>query len=131
MIGAIILTHGNIGEALLEAASSILGEVDNAYALSTATLSMQRLNEELKQIVVERNWSGGTIIMVSLMGGSCWNSAVAVARQLPHVEVVSGVNLAMLISFFAKRDRYNISELAEIIKEDGIRGITKFAIGTK
>lgn len=130
MIGGIILTHGTIGEALLEAASSILGEVNDAYALSTATLSMQRLNIELKQILSERQWSGGAIIMVSLMGGSCWNSAVAVARQLPRIEVVSGVNLSMLLSFFTKRDHYEISELAEIIKEDGIRGICKFAIGS-
>ncbi len=128
MIGGIILTHGTIGEALLDAASSILGEIDNAYALSTAKLSMQRLNSRLNQILAEHNWSDGAIIMVSLMGGSCWNSAVAVARQYPHVAVVSGVNLSMLLSFFTKRDRYSLVELAEIIREDGIRGIAKFAV---
>lgn len=128
MIGGIVLTHGQIGAALIEATASILGEVDNIYALSTANLSFLDINNQLKKIITSHNWEGGAIVMVSLMGGSCWNSAVALARHLPKIEIVSGVNLTMLISYLSKRDRYSLSELAEIVSEDGIRGIAKFTI---
>ncbi len=128
MIGGIVLTHGQIGAALIEATASILGEVDNIYALSTANLSFLDINNQLKKIITSHNWEGGAIVMVSLMGGSCWNSAVALARHLPKIEIVSAVNLTMLISYLSKRDRYSLSELAEIVSEDGIRGIAKFTI---
>ena len=128
MIGGIVLTHGQIGAALIDAAASILGEIDNISALSTANLSFLDINAKLNQVIATQNKKCGTIVMVSLKGGSCWNSALALARQLPKIEVVSGVNLTMLISFLSKRDRFSLSELATIVKEDGIRGIDRFTI---
>ena len=128
MIGGSVVTHGQIGAALIDAAESILGEVDNISALSTAYLSFLDINAKLKQAVAMQNWESGTIVMVSLMGGSCWNSALALARELPKIEVVSGVNLTMLISFLSKRDRFSISELAAIVRDDGVRGINRFTI---
>lgn len=128
MIGGIVLTHGKIGEALIAAAESILGEVDNIHAISTTNLSLVDINMRLRQVISTQSWEDGTIIMVSLMGGSCWNSGVGLARQLPKTEVVSGTNLSMLISFLSKRDRYSLTELAGIIKEDSIRGIERYTI---
>lgn len=126
MIGGIVLTHGQIGSALIGASESILGQVDNIHAISTSNLSLQDINARLKQIIAMQNRENGTIVMVSLMGGSCWNSALALTQQLPKIEVVSGVNLTMMLSFLSKRDRYSLSKLAETIREDGIRGIERF-----
>lgn len=126
MIGGIVLTHGQIGAALIDATASILGEVDHIVAFSTAHLAFVDINAKLKQFIASQDWKSGTIIMVSLRGGSCWNSALALARQLPNIEVVSGVNLTMLISFLSKRERFPLSELAAIVREDGIRGINRF-----
>ena len=126
MIGGLVLTHGKIAEALIEATESILGEVDNIHAVSTTNLSLIDINKRLRQIISSQNWEDGTMIMVSLMGGSCWNSGVALARQWQKIEVVSGANLIMLISFLSKRDRYLLPELAKIIKQDSIRGIERY-----
>lgn len=125
MVGGIVLTHGNIGTALIQASESILGEVDNILGLSTMNLSLTDITAKLKQIISSQQWEDGTLIMVSLMGGSCWNAAVGLVRKLPKIEVVSGVNLTMLISFLSKRNYFSLSELAEIIKKDGIRGIER------
>jgi PTS system mannose-specific IIA component len=128
MIGGIVVTHGKIGEALIAAAESILGEVDNIHAISTTNLSLVDINMRLRQVISTQSWEDGTIIMVSLMGGSCWNAGVGLVRQLSKTEVVSGINLIMLISFLSKRDRYSLTELAGIIKEDSIRGIERYTI---
>ncbi len=128
MIGGIVLTHGQIGDALIDAAASILGVSDNVTALSTASLSFLDINAKLNQVIAAQDRKSGTIVMVSLKGGGCWNSALALARQLPKVEVVSGVNLTMLLSFLTKRDRLSLLELAATIKDDGIRGIDRFTI---
>ena len=125
MIGGIILTHGQIASATLEAAETILGKTDNLYALSTAGLSLKSLITKLEEIITSENWEQGVVIMASLKGGTCWNAAVATARHKPNVEVVSGVNLIMLISFLTKRNQITLSDLAATIYNDAIRGIDR------
>jgi len=127
MIGGIVLTHSNIGQALLKAAASILGEIDHIHDISTIDLSLESISLTLKNTIARQNWEDGILIMVSLMGGSCWNAGVAIARQMSNIEVVSGVNLIMVISFLSKRDRYNLTELSEIVKQDAIRGISRLS----
>ena len=126
MIGGIVITHGDIGSALIHAAETILGEADNIYGLSTKSLSLIDINTMLKDRILAQNWEDGTIIMVSLLGGSCWNSAVGITKQFSKIEVVSGVNLTMVISFLSKRNQFSLPKLVDVIKEDGIRGINKF-----
>jgi len=128
MIGGVILTHGPMGPAIIKAAESILGNIDSIFELSTTNLSLNDISDKLNKKITSENWDGGTIIMVSLKGGSCWNAAVTTARQLPNVEVVSGVNLAMFISFLTKRNQIGLSDVAEKIKLDGIRGIDRYEV---
>lgn len=126
MIGGVILTHGPMGPAIIKAAESILGNVDSVFELSTTNFSLNDICDTLKAKIKSENWKDGTVIMVSLKGGSCWNAAVTTARQFTGIEVVSGVNLAMFISFLTKRSQLDLKELADQIKLDGIRGIDRY-----
>ncbi len=127
MIVGIILTHGPIAEATRKAAETILGEIENVHTLSTTGLSLKKLIHKLETIVTSEKSSDGLIIMVSLQGGTCWNAAVSVARKHPSIEVVSGVNLPMMIAFVMKRQSQSLQELAKTIKEDAVRGIARYA----
>ena len=126
MIGGIILTHGPIGKATIEAAETILGKTDNIIGVSTMGHSLKGLVEKLKEIIADKNWSDGIIILVSLKGGTCWNAAAAISREFPKIKIVSGVNLAMAISFLTKRNKLELADLAATIFDDGIRGIEKY-----
>ena len=125
MIGAIILTHGLIASATLEAAETIMGKTDNIYTLSTTGFSLKGLADKLVEIISASKWEHGVVIMVSLKGGTCWNAAVIAARKLSDVEVMSGVNLTMLVSFIAKRNRFGLSELTDAIYNDAKKGIDR------
>lgn len=125
MIGGIVVTHGPMAQPLIEAAETILGKVENIRALSTTPYSLREIVAEIEKIIDEESWEDGVLILASLRGGSCWNAAVLVTNQRKNVQVVSGVNLPMLISFLNKRDSLALSELAETVHNDGIRGIVK------
>ncbi len=125
MIGGLIVTHGPMAPALIKAAETILGQVTQIYGFSTTDLSIHDILENIDKIVKEDDWPAETLVMVSLKGGSCWNAAVMAARQHNNIEVISGVNLSMLLSFLTKRDSNSLKDLATLALEDGKRGIDK------
>jgi mannose/fructose-specific phosphotransferase system component IIA len=124
---AILLTHGPIGQAIIEAVCTIMGIEDGLHTLSVTNMSVAEITDRLLSLVNgPEEKQDGSIIMASLKGGSCWNVAVSIALQHQNVRVLSGVNLPMVLSFMTKRDSLSLDELTDYLKEDGIRGISKF-----
>ena len=124
---AILLTHGLIGEAFIEAVQGIMGLDDGLHAISVMNMSVVEITDRLMALVgAPEEKRDGVIILASLKGGSCWNVAVSVAKDNSNVEVVSGLNLSMVLSFMTKRDELPLNELAENIEQDGHRGVTLF-----
>ena len=123
MIAGIVLTHGPIAPAIIEAANAIVGEAKKIFSLSTSGSSLRTVIEKLEKLITSQKLDQGVIIMASLKGGTCWNSAVAVSKKFSNVEVVSGVNLNMFVSFITKRGQFELSQLTEVIINDAIKGI--------
>jgi len=126
MILGIFLTHGRIGQEILAIAESILGKQPDIVSLTNENLSFSALYDQVNKIIEEISPSEGIIIFVTLKGGSCWNVACKIAKERKGVKVISGVNLPMALSFFTKRDKYPLEDLAPIIERDALRGISLF-----
>ena len=124
----IVITHGPIGDALITAAEGIIGKQPGLFALSVTEMSASEIRLRLEALVNGPDEKDGVYILASLRGGSCWNVAAEVAKGKPHVVVISGANLSMLLSFITKRDALPFHELADTIKRDGIRGIEKLEL---
>ena len=124
---AVLITHGPIGNAIVDAVRGIIGMEDGLHTLSVTDMSVAEITQRLLAVVNgPEEKREGVVIMASLKGGSCWNVAVSVARNKPKVAVLSGVNLAMVLSFMTKREALPLEELAETLEKDGLRGICKF-----
>ncbi len=121
---AILLTHGPIGEALIEAARGVMGVDEGLHALSVTNKSAEEIAWRLKALLdAPEERQEGVIILASLKGGSCWNVAAALARDHQMIRVISGLNLSMVLSFLNKRDSLSLDELSQQIVQDGLRGI--------
>lgn len=121
---AILLTHGPIGEALIEAVRGIMGLDEGLHALAVTDMSIAEITSRLKALVSgpdERQ--DGVLILASLRGGSCWNVAVSIASDYKHVRVLSGVNLPMVLSFITKRESLSLDDLAAEVQHDAARSI--------
>jgi mannose/fructose/sorbose-specific phosphotransferase system IIA component len=127
---AILLTHGPIGDALVEAVRGIMGLDDGLHALSVTDMSIAEIASRLQAMVTGPDEKqDGVIIMASLRGGSCWNVAVGIASQHSNVRVLSGVNLPMVLSFITKRQDLTLEQLVEEAHHDGLRGICLLSPG--
>ncbi len=122
---AVVIAHGPLGAAYIDAAKSIMGTDEGLFAMSVTDMSVTEIASRLGSIVNEvREDVDGIIIMACLRGGSSWNVSAAVAKDKPHVRLVSGVNLAMLLTFLTKRDSLSLDELVKKMKEEAIKGVT-------
>ena len=130
MIKGVLLSHGQIAQAVFEAAQRILGEIEGIKMLSVTSLSAVDIYRRLEDTVRDIEAEDGVVILASLKGGSGWNAAAKLAKTNDRIEVVSGVNLPMFLSFATKRDKIPFSELAETLRKDAIRGIDVLALNS-
>ena len=127
MIELVIVTHGNLGEVLYQTVTMIMGEQEKCTCFSSGNLVPVDLYEKInKEISEESAKENGVIIAVDLKGGNTWNIACKLSHQHSHVRVVSGINVGVLISFFTKRQTYDLNKLLDVLVEDGHRHIDQY-----
>jgi mannose/fructose-specific phosphotransferase system component IIA len=121
----VVIAHGPLGAAYIEAAKTIMGTDDGLFALSVTDMSVHEIASRLESIVNDtREDVDGIVIMACLRGGSSWNVSAAVVRDKPKVQLISGVNLAMLLTFLTKRDSLPLDELTAKLKSEAVDGVT-------
>ncbi|MEK7240626.1 MAG: hypothetical protein AAB224_08560 [Gemmatimonadota bacterium] len=95
---AVVAAHGSLAAGLVNAVACIAGDAAAArlLPLSNRTLGGAELAEALRQAVLS---AGAQVVFTDLPAGSCTIAARRVARDVPGLAVVCGVNLPLLLSF--------------------------------
>lgn len=124
-IAIIIGTHGSAAEQLLKTAEMLLGEQDNvAFIDFVPGENAETLIEKYQEKIRGLDTSGGLLFLVDTWGGSPFNAASRVAVDQPNYEVVTGVNIPMLVeTFMARDDDPGFDELVAIAVETGREGV--------
>jgi len=122
MTGLVLVTHSGLAGALKSAAEMIVGSIDVCASVEVAP--GEHADEIMARVVsaVETVSSDGAIIMTDLFGGTPSNMAMSFLKE-GRIEVLTGVNLPMLIEFCSKRERMALSELATELQRTGREGI--------
>ncbi|GAA3893554.1 MULTISPECIES: PTS mannose transporter subunit IIAB [Gibbsiella] len=124
-IAIIIGTHGTAAEQLLKTAEMLLGEQDNvAFIDFVPGENAETLIEKYTSKLSELDTSGGVLFLVDTWGGSPFNAASRIAVDKEHYEVVTGVNIPMLVeTFMARDDNPSFDELVALALETGREGV--------
>ena len=123
MIGILIVTHQELAEALLSVWDLILGRQEGIAAVSldpsaAPEVSRQQIQRGLSQV----NDGNGVIILTDMLGGTPSNLTLSFLQE-GKVEVVTGVNLPMLMKLAHIRDQQDLREAALTLKQSGQKGI--------
>jgi len=124
MIGALVVTHGDVARELVNAARRIIGEHP---ALQAVCISWEEevgeARRKIEQAIKKVDQGSGVIIMTDMFGGTASN--LSLTLLVPgKVEVVTGVNLSMLLKFGnASAAAQKLSELAEAVCSRGREAI--------
>jgi mannose PTS system EIIA component len=118
MVGILVVAHGNLAESLIETAELIVGHIDGVKACSFCQGSdVEKLRKMLKNSIKEVNNGDGVIILTDMFGGTPSNISLSFLEE--KIEVITGVNLPMLIGAITKRESRSIGEIAQLLKDSG------------
>lgn len=119
MIGAVLVTHLSIGDSLRLSLDVIAGR---ECGVETVSINPGEENEVVLERIrasVEKVDDGsGVIIFTDMFGGTPSNLGLTLYQE-GRVEVMTGVNLPMLVKYYNYRESKDLRELALLVKEAG------------
>ena len=124
MIGLVIATHSNLAIELINASEMIIGKVNNAVAVCIQKEdSVEKIREEIAHAIETVGSDGdGVMVMTDMFGGTPANIAISFLEP-EKVEVITGVNLPMVIKVLNSQEGMSLQELGSMLKAYGQQSI--------
>jgi PTS system mannose-specific IIA component len=125
MIGIVIVTHCQLGEAIIEAAEFIIGERPGSLESISIDLSenAEKLRNKISRGIKKVEGQEGVLILTDMFGGTPSNLSYSFLEE-GRIEVLSGVNLPVLIQAANLREKMKLDQLASDLESFGKKSIS-------
>ena len=119
MIGLVLVTHGHLADELISAMEHVVGPQEKIKAICIeADDNMDQRRSQILSATKIVSTKDGAIIATDMFGGTPANLAMSIMRE-KKVEIISGVNLPMLVKFASCRDKGDVQECVTRVQEAG------------
>lgn len=123
-VGVVIVTHYRLGEEFLQALRLIIPDAPDFGCVAVEPeQSVNQMFEAISSALKAADSGDGVLVLTDMFGGTPSNMSLSFLHE-HRVEVVTGLNLPMLIRLATQRDEKPLEELARFIKEYGQRNIS-------
>jgi len=125
MIGIVIVTHSQLGDALIDAAEFILGNRPDTMVSVSIDLkeNVDKLRKKIAEGIKKVDKQKGVLILTDMFGGTPSNLSYSFLEE-GRVEVISGVNLPILIKAVDIQADMELSDLAQHLEAFGKKSIS-------
>jgi len=125
MIGIVIVTHGQLGEALIEAASFILCSLPESVLAVSININepVDTLRAKITDGIKQVDRKKGILILTDMFGGSPSNLSYSFLEE-GRVDVLTGVNLPLVIKAVDARSQMELGKLGKYLEEFGKKSIS-------
>jgi len=124
LVGALLVTHGQVGQELLAAAEMIVGEISHIASISIGwQVDVNESKKDIEAAIRNIDQGKGVIILTDCFGGTPSNIALSLLKK-GEIEIVTGVNLPMVIKLANQTGEESVCQLASVIKEQGQKQIS-------
>jgi len=123
MLGLLVVSHGKLAEELVNALRTIVGPVEALEAVSIGwNDAVDQTTRRIEEAVRRVDSGQGVLLLTDMFGGTPTNLALSLHEE-DRVEIVTGVNLPMLIKFANLREQLDLKAAARRIAEQGREAI--------
>lgn len=122
MIGIIVISHGNFADELISAVNFVLSSKQPAIKMVgmnlDTTIDFDAFKKELKRTIKKVDKGSGVLLVTDMFGGTPSNISLTFLEE-DKVEVISGVNLPMLIKLATISEDTSLSDSVDIAEKAG------------
>jgi PTS system mannose-specific IIA component len=123
MIGVLITTHGNLGNELIKSAELIKGPLNNILHICVDQAEdVEDLKKEISNAIKKLDKGKGVLVLTDLFGGTPSNISLSFMKE-GKVEVLTGVNLPMVLKLSEVKEDMTLRDFACLIKNYGEKNI--------
>ncbi len=122
-VGGVIVSHGQVATELLAAAEAVVGELNHIVAVSIGWHDDVELAKgEIQRAIEQVSQGNGVLVLTDMFGGTPTNISAMFLKN-NEVEIVTGVNLPMVIKLASHNKETTLSELAQLVEHQGKQAI--------
>ncbi|CAN5328062.1 PTS sugar transporter subunit IIA [soil metagenome] len=122
-IGGVIVSHGQVAGELLSAAETIVGGQSHITAVSIGWHDdVELAKDEIARAVKKVSQGNGVLLLTDMFGGTPTNISAMFLKQ-DEIEIVTGVNLPMIIKLASQTKEMTLGEVAKLVEEQGKQAI--------
>lgn len=126
-VGGVIVSHGQLATELLSAAETVVGELSHIAAVSIGWHDdVELAKSEIERAIKKVSDGNGVLVMTDMFGGTPTNISAMFLKE-GEVEIVTGVNLPMVIKLASYSKETTLSEMAKLVEEQGKQSIYRTA----
>ncbi len=119
MVGALVVSHGHLAQELVASAEMIVGEISHIQAVSIGWHDdVNDARKEIERRLAEVDTGAGILILTDMFGGTPSNIAYSF-HEPGKVDIVTGVNLPMIIRIAGQKEGEEIKSLARAVRDQG------------
>jgi len=123
MVGILIVSHGRLAEALISSVQFLVGNLQKIRGVSIWPKDKgKEVRDRIQKEIEEVDDGDGVVILTDVLGGTPTNLSLSFLKE-EKVEVVTGVNMPMLLTLSSYRKGRSLKELGKLVKKSGRRGI--------
>jgi PTS system mannose-specific IIA component len=124
-VGGVIISHGQVANELVAAAEAVVGNVANMTAVSIGWHDdVELAKSEIERSIKQVSNGAGVLLLTDMFGGTPTNIATVFFKE-NEVEIVTGVNLPMVIKLATVSEPLTLSELAAAVESEGRSSICR------
>jgi len=124
MIGIVIVTHGLLAQEILKTAEFIIGSLEGCATVSIdGSKGPEATRQDISGAIESVSKGAGVLVLTDMFGGTPSNISLSFLEE-GRVEVLTGVNLPMLIKAVQVRDKAALAEAAQTIGDYARKSIT-------
>jgi PTS system mannose-specific IIA component len=123
MVGILIVSHGGLAEALISSVKFLVGNLQKIRGVSIWPKDKgKEVKDRIQKEIKEVDDGDGVVILTDIVGGTATNLSLSFLED-EKVEVVTGVNMPMLLTLSSYRKGRSLRETVKLVKKSGRRSI--------
>jgi PTS system mannose-specific IIA component len=124
MIGVVLVSHGQLASEILRVAEMIVGKIENTVTVDIhPKMGMEEIHTTVEAAIRTVEAEDGVLLLIDMFGGTPSNIGLSFLAT-HHVEVLTGMNLPMMVKLPTLRTSMSLPELAKHLQKYGQRNIT-------